>query len=706
MIGRLLYIIVGLAACGFLAQPLMAQHVSTDAVSPPADSEPIISDEEFASEMPSLDAPPLESIAEWTAAENAQDAARGSPDPDDSFADAPMPDPQLDEPLPPITSFDVDPPAAIAEASEATGDTSVRFALAIQGLAADGNDGEALARVQRRFRAVSALDDLNQRADSRADLAAATRGDRRLLHNVLVSEGFFDADVAVRFNSDAAAGEAISIILSAQPGRRYSLGEIAFVAAPTAPGDLIRRSFPLAPGDPIVADHVIGAEATLSLKLPENGYPFAAVGERDIELDPASGIGNYLLPVNIGPRSYFGEILAEGNLAFDAEHVAVLRRFRTGDLYDARKVDDLRAAMIATGLLSSVTVEPVPSTRNAPDGTPYADLRVRQEAGPPRTLAASAGYSTGQGIRLEGSWTHRNLFPPEGGLTAALVVGTQEQSVSGTFRRNNAGSRDRIVELTLAAERNDFDAFDAYTGRLTGTISRVSTPIWQKRITYAYGFELLATSETQFDVRRSVRDRQLYYVAALPLQAGFDTSDNLLDARRGYRLTLRLSPETALGEGSRLYLRGLMEGSYYRSLGENIVLAARARLGAISGTTRASLPPSRRYYGGGGGSVRGFGYQQLGPRDIEGNPLGGRSLNEAAAEVRYRFGNFGVTGFVDAGQVYTSSLPRFNDWRFGVGIGGRFHTNFGPMRLDVATPINRRPGESHITVYVSLGQAF
>jgi translocation and assembly module TamA len=91
---------------------------------------------------------------------------------------------------------------------------------------------------------------------------------------------------------------------------------------------------------------------------------------------------------------------------------------------------------------------------------------------------------------------------------------------------------------------------------------------------------------------------------------------------------------------------------------------------------------------------------------LNGDPIGGRSMNEAALEARYRFGNFGVAGFVDAGQVYESSIPKFDDWRFGLGIGGRFYTNFGPVRLDLATPLNRKQGESKVSVYVSIGQAF
>ena len=346
------------------------------------------------------------------------------------------------------------------------------------------------------------------------------------------------------------------------------------------------------------------------------------------------------------------------------------------------------------------------SIQIAPDGTPYADLLVRQEAGPPRTLAASAGYSTGQGIRLEGSWTHRNLFPPEGALTATGVIGTQEQGLGLTFSRANAGRRDRNVELGLSALHSNYDAFDAYTGRLQGIISYVSTPIWQKRFTYSYGFEVLGTSENAFDFTRGLRDRRIYYVAALPGQVGFDTSDDLLNPTKGFRLNLRVSPEASLGSGKQFYARTMLDGSIYYSVNDSMILAGRARVGSIAGIERGNLAPSRRYYGGGGGSVRGFGYQQLGPRDPNNDPIGGRSVNEAAVELRYRFGNFGAVGFVDAGQIYESSIPKFDDWRFGVGIGGRFYTNFGPVRLDIATPINRREGESKVSVYVSIGQAF
>jgi len=699
-------------------------------------------DEEFDAAIPSLDDAPLKSIEQWqndedakeqirqTAAEQANPALRDGAAVE-TLADLPVTDPLLDDPLPPIASFDAEPPPEPSQAADQTAPRAVRYMLRLEGLdpalnpaAAPTADDDPYHNARSRFYTLSALGNGTGRADSRAEVNQRARADRQLLLDILTSEGLFDAAVQLRLQrpggdagaaangNTAANGSAggpdqpLNVILTVTPGRRYYLGQITFDAPPVLPDDLITRSFVPKPGDPIVADTILAAEANIAVRLPENGYPFATVGQRDILLDSGSGLGDYTLPVSPGPRSVFGQVRSEGDEAFSAEHVAILRRFSTGDRYDERLVDDLRAALVATGLLSTVSVTPVPGKGTAADGTAYADLLVQQAAGPARTIAASAGYGTGQGFRAEASWTHRNLFPPEGSLAVAGVLGTLEQAASITFARANAGKRDRHIEVSLSALHSNYEAFDAYTGRLAAVISRVSTPIWQKQLTWSAGIELLATYESEYDFARGARDRQLYYVGALPLQVGFDRSDNLLDPTSGYRLNLRLSPEASLGTGRQFYARAILDGSYYYSVSDSLVIAARGRLGTISGIARADLAPSRRFYGGGGGSVRGFGYQQLGPKDPDANPIGGRSLNEAAIEARYRFGNFGVAGFIDAGQVYESSLPKLDDWRFGVGIGGRFYTNFGPVRLDIAIPINRQTGESKLSVYVSIGQAF
>lgn len=658
----------------------------------PADNGAIIDDREFNADIPPIDTPATA--------------------PEEELAPLPAVDPEIDQPLTSLDMFDVEPfeESRYTEADEGAA-AQISYTYRIEGLEATA--GSALTPdvahlISDQFNQLSSLRQGRGRAANGAMINARLDEDQKLLTDILASEAFFDATVrgSLQLPQEGSNGP-ITVILDVAAGPRYRLGDIRFEAPPVIPADLISRSFSPKPGDPITAPHILAGEGSIALDLPQNGYPFVDVGQRDILLDAQTGLGDYTLPVTPGPRSSFGDIVNLGdNPVFPPEHIARIARFRKGELYDSRKVDDLRKALVATGLFSVVTVDPQPTGKPAGDGTDYAELRVSQEAGPPRSLAAQAGYATAQGLKVDASWTHRNFFPPEGALIAQGTVGTQEQGLGVTFRRSNAARRDRTVELALDARHSRFDAYEAFTGQLSGRISYDSTPIWQKRLGYSYGFELLGTNEQDYDFELAERRRRTFYVLALPGQVRFDTSNSLLDPTRGFRLSALISPETSLGSGAQAYARGIFEGTAYYPVSDGIVLAGRARVGMLGGAAREQIAPSRRFYGGGGGSVRGFGYQQLGPKDPEARPIGGRSLVEAAAEVRYRFGDYGIVAFIDGGQVYTSELPRFTDWRFGVGIGARFYTNFGPMRVDVATPLNRQPGESRVAVYVSIGQAF
>lgn len=724
-------ITTALATAGLCLTPAFAQNTEP-APSAEDPREPIIGEAEFDATIPPIDDDPdapMRSVADWdreqqrlereARQEDAADDISKLPalrddDPREPIADPPVNDPEIDDPLVPLDSFEVEPfdESRYTEAEDRAASSSLRYDYRIEGLEALDDLGKTAVRpisaddIRELFADLSALEEGDGTAANGAMVSARMREDQQLLADIMSGQGFFDATVNGRVELPATEGEELTVVLQVSPGPRYDFGSIMFEADPVVPEDLITSNFVPDIGEPIVAERVLAAEANLAVVLPQEGYPFVEIGQRDILLDPETATGDYTLPVEVGPRSSYGDIVTTGDTVFDAEHIAVLSRFEKGGLYDSRMVDDLRQALVATGLFSVVAVEPTRSGEVGPDGTQYATINVIQEAGPPRTLAGSAGYGTGQGFRLEGSWTHRNLFPPEGALIASAVAGTQEQGATLTFRRSNAGRRDRAVELDLSALHSDFDAYEAFTGRLAGRISYDSTPIWQKRLTYSYGFEILGTNEKDFNFATGTRDRRTYYVAALPGQVTFDTTDDLLDPTEGFRLSARLSPEASLGSGTQFYGRGLLEGSAYYPLDDGLVLAGRVRVGSIAGADRELIAPSRRYYAGGGGSVRGFGYQELGPKDIENRPIGGRSLVEGAAEIRYRFGDYGVVGFVDAGQVYTSSTPGFDNLRYGVGLGGRFYTNFGPVRLDIATPINRQPGESRVSVYVSIGQAF
>jgi translocation and assembly module TamA len=387
---------------------------------------------------------------------------------------------------------------------------------------------------------------------------------------------------------------------------------------------------------------------------------------------------------------------------FEAGHVQEIARFTPGDPYDAASLDDLRRALIQTGLVSSVEVRAVPGA--SPD---IVDVGVKLEPAPPRTVAGELGYGTGEGARAELSWTHRNLFPPEGALTLRSVLGTQEQLGSVVYRRSNYHGRDRVLTLQGAAARTRRNAYDATTFLLAAGLERQTNIFFQKAWTWSLGGELVASDERDVILATGAPRRRTFFIGALPTSLNYDGSDDLLNPTRGFRLGGRVSPELSLQGTVFGYTRVQLDASAYRPVTSSVVVAGRLRFGTIVGAPRDQIAPSRRFYAGGGASVRGYGYQSIGPRDINNDPIGGRSLTEFSIETRVKaFGNFGIVPFLDGGNIYTSPLPKLSDFQLGAGVGVRYYSNFGPIRIDVGTPLNPQPGDSRIAVYVSLGQAF
>ena len=406
-----------------LACPVRAQPVAP----PPADQPELAVDP---THDPAFDAalPPLDGIAPPPALPTTPESS-------------PATDPELAQPLPPLAGFDPTPDASKAKVPP-TEESRIRYAVKVEGLAKVGLEDE--------FRSLSELETGRRKAANSAQVAARARDDVALAERILRSEGYFDGVASSTVAPVPGRPGEIVATISATPGPRYAFGQISIMGAPPEPTAIARAALPLQTGQPIRGVAVEGGEAQISLKLPQQGYPFAKVGQRDVLLDEASHTGDYVLPLDAGPRSSFGGLrtkIAQGDGAgrsrkgkkskpekpvqprqlFSVEHLAVFPRFEPGELYDSRKADDLRQALVATGIFSTVAVEPIDTGTKAGDGTEVVDLLVTQRRGPWRTLAGSAGYGTGEGIKGEVSWTHRNLFPPEGALTVSLIGGTLEQ---------------------------------------------------------------------------------------------------------------------------------------------------------------------------------------------------------------------------------------------------------------------------------------
>ena len=582
-----------------------------------------------------------------------------------------------------------------------------------------------LAAISARFVDLSSLRALGRGDDNLAQLTRRARDDMALLQQILRIYGYYDAEVSqnligVLTTTDTPAPVAkprgpvvpqATVRFEVVPGTRYRLGTIALGDVLQSPDSAVLvAALALKPGDPAQTDAILAARMRLYDALTHFGHAFAKVGDPALDVDHATQLANLAVPVTTGGQYVFGAITSSLPGFINAHHLQRMARFRPGRAYDQHLVDDFRRAVLSTGIVGGVTI--VPREALAPTSTApgVADLDVKLTKGPQHTIGAAIGLSNGEGFEVDGSWEDRNLFPPEGMLRLRGILGTRQQLAGVTVRRSNVMARDQAINLDLYAQSLNTDAYDARTLSAIMTLDKQSTLLFQKRWAYSLGVQVIATKQLAAGSAPGAPFVP-YFIAALPAKLAFDASNNLLDPTRGMRVAVTLSPAISVQDGPRSsYVTTQLDASAYQPVSRTVVLAERVRVAAINGTSIDNIAPSQRLYAGGGASVRGYGYQDVGPRDASNNPIGGLSLTEFSLEARVRTGMFdgalSVVPFVDAGMVGSTPTPNMRGAKFGAGLGMRYKTNFGPIRIDLGTPINPSPHDSRIGVYVSLGQAF
>ena len=567
-----------------------------------------------------------------------------------------------------------------------------------------------------RFEALSTIEQLENDDANVAQLAARAREDEELLNNLLQVYGYYDGQVIRSFNTPQDNANVASAIPTVRfdilPGERYRYGavDLGNLAAATD-AESLREAFGIYPGDYLQSDTIVQEQFDLDRALGENGYPFATIDEPQLLIDHDRNEGDLTLAVEPNGKYVFGEVTSSDPEFLSSSHLATIARFEPGDTYKRSLSMDLRRAVTATGLVSTVDITPREVTPPQGDQPGVVDMDVELNRAKLRTIAGAIGYGTEEGFRLQASWEHRNLFPPEGALRLRGVAGTREQMAGITFRKNNFTGRDRVLTLDAYGRTLNTDAYDANTVALSGTFEKLSTLLFQKPISWATGLEILATDERNRVIGGVPRPRRTYFVGSIFGRATLDTTDSLLDPTQGFRIGGFIAPEvTRTADRNFTYFRLQADGSYYQSVSDRVVLAGRGRFATIQGSELFGVPPSRRLYAGGGGSVRGYGYEKIGPTNDFGEATGGASLVEASIEARIRTGFFdgavSIVPFFDAGAVSIDSMPDFRFVKYGAGVGLRYATGFGPLRVDVATPLNPDPDDAPIAVYVSLGQAF
>jgi translocation and assembly module TamA len=478
-------------------------------------------------------------------------------------------------------------------------------------------------------------------------------------------------------------------------------------AVPPSPA----AAFDIRPGDPAEAGRVLAASGAVLRALREDGYALASVGAPDAVLVTSAQALDVAVHVTTGPRVDLGPIAIMGLQRVHESYVRRRLLIRPGQLYRPSAIDAARQDLAAVGVFSGVVIRTAPGLDA--QGTLPVTVDVAERAR--HAVSFNVAYSTDLGGSAGATWTLRNVFGNAEQLNLAASItglgGTAETAVgynaSAQLVKPDFLRRDQTLQFDLTALKQSLDAYDQTAAIAGVTLMRKLSKQW----TASAG---LTVEQEQITQEGTVRD---YTLVALPISAKYDSTgltNPLDDALRGFRAAASVVPTQSFGGQSATFL--ILQGSastYFdlSSLGWTApgrsVLALRGLIGSAQGATAFDLPPDQRFYGGGSATVRGFKYQSVGPLFADDEPEGGAAIDAIGAEFRQRvWGQIGGVVFADAAQVSSGNAPFQGVLREGVGVGVRYYTPIGPIRVDVAVPVNKPPNGDSFELYLGIGQAF
>jgi translocation and assembly module TamA len=547
-------------------------------------------------------------------------------------------------------------------------------------------------------------------------LIARATGDVQRLETVLNSFGHYKPSLTITIEGRALddpmlpsvldqvpQGMPVNVQVAIEEGPLYRLRRITLdgMIPPAA-----RTAFGLMPGAPAIAANVLAARDRLLTALQEDGYALATVSEPIAYADDQAMVLDIEFRVETGPQVEIGEISFEGLERVNESFAREALPLHPGERYAPSRIEAARRKLLESGVFASLTVRAAQQV--SADGRLPLTL-VAQER-PLRAVALSGAYSTDLGISLSATWTHRNLFGnAEQLILSAAGTGlwgdaTEDVGylLSARFIKPAFLRPDQTGEVALSAVKQNLQAYRQTAETLGVSLRRVFSPQW----TGSVGLNATHDNVAQQGVS------YIYQLLALPISATYDSTgltNPLLDPTRGIRASLIATPTQSFGAQSQLFTILQASASTYFDLSGNgrSVLALRGILGSVLGASTFDLPPDQRLYAGGSGTVRGFRFQSIGPLFPNGDPVGGTAVDAATVEFRQRIGaNWGVVGFVDAGQASDEGVPFTGTLRVGAGTGVRYYTPIGVVRADIAMPLNKPPNGDSFGIYIGLGQAF
>ena len=542
------------------------------------------------------------------------------------------------------------------------------------------------------------------------DYIAAARADYRRILTALYARGHYAGEISIRVDGQEASGIAPldaparigGIEIAVDPGPVFAFGTVGI--APVPEGTALPEG--LASGETARAELIRSATRDVVLAWRDLGHAKAEPAGQEITAIHAERRLDAIVTIDPGPRLTFGPLTVAGNDAVRADRIAWITGLREGRVFSPAELDLAALRLRRTGAFASVAL--IEADAIGPGDTLPITAQVSEN--PPRRFGFGAELSSVDGLSVNAFWLHRNFF---GGAERLRIEGTvsdiegtaggPDYELSLSFGRPGTFNPD--TDLTFDAAIARADEPDYLLDQISATLGFTKYVREDLDYTAALGI-VTAREETPFRTRD-------YTLVTLPLTATLDRRDDPLNARDGYYIDVQATPfagVTGTDSGARLYA----DARAYRTFGERVTVAGRVQLGSVLGADLLDAPPDYLFYSGGGGTVRGQPYNDLGidiSRDF-GAPgalqVGGRSFAGAQIEARVRVtGAISAVGFYDFGAIDIDSFPTEDALTHaGLGLGLRYDTGIGPIRVDIGTPASGDDAFEEAQIYIGIGQAF
>ena len=511
--------------------------------------------------------------------------------------------------------------------------------------------------------------------------------DRQLLENfqrqipekarkALEPYGYYDAQVSIEEGKTEAGETLIHVkVIPGEPIRVMALN--VGVQGPGEQNADLRQlvaSFPLKIGDVLNQVKYRKAKEEMRAKALTLGYLGAEYVLHEIRLNRVERKAEIELLLETGPGYTIGEVIWEGTPLYPTSFLERFLDFKPGEPYSYSKIYQTQLNLINSDRFAAVNIRA--DKEEAQDY--HVPVRIQVEPSAPKRLRPGIGYSTDFGPRVSLRYQDVNAFHRGHEFNTDLNVAERRQVISSYYSLPSPGHTDNRTNLRLGLQRELLKPYDNLLFTLEGEQAR------------SFGYGKVGSVYLQFREERFSESGQDGTSSLIMPGLRFNQRqvDDVIRPSRGFRYALetRGSGETLGAETN--FLQFLGNGDLMIPLPQRFSLISRLQVGAtLQNDPLTDLPPSLRFYAGGDRSVRGYTYQSLGPKDAEGNVIGGKNLFVGSLEVEYSISKrWSVALFYDAGNA-------FNNWddlwlAQGAGAGIRYYTPAGPIRVDLARQIN------------------